>query len=95
MKYTRYPEAPDAMTAEGTLYAVGHGAYELAYRDDALWEWMTHLECGHCRLPEKNPSNKNEKKSGRRRKRRGGGGRRRRRRERKAHHDLRAGKNMV
>eukprot|EP00946_MAST-07B_sp_MAST-7B-sp1_P005316 g5316.t1 len=70
VKYTRYPEAPDAMTAEGTLYAVGHGAYELAYRDDALWEWMTHLECGHCRLPEKNPSNKNEKKSGRRRKRR-------------------------
>ena len=78
VRYTKYDRAPDAMTEEGELYAVGHGAYELAYKDEELWKWLRGLKCGHCRVgtPERKKGNSKERNQRR-------GGRRRRRRRRK------------
>lgn len=73
VRYTRYEEAPDALTATGDLYAKGHAAYELAYRDQKLWYWLAGLKCTHCyvkEVPIRRRAKHKGKKKGKRRKRR-------------------------
>jgi poly(3-hydroxybutyrate) depolymerase len=43
VKYSRYPEAPPL---EGKW--TGHGANELAFRDEALYAWLLAKECQEC-----------------------------------------------
>jgi predicted peptidase len=52
VEYTRYEYAPPPPMPE---YAsmVGHGSYELAYREDRLYAWMLEAKCAACKGPPK------------------------------------------
>lgn len=47
LRYTRYASAPGPPMPEfATL--LGHGSYELAFRDEALYAWMLRQRCESC-----------------------------------------------
>ena len=46
VRYTRYDKAPPF---KGD--AAGHAAYELAYKDEDLWEWLGQVVCSDCQGP--------------------------------------------
>ena len=48
VRYTRYPHAPPPPMAQ-FAHLIGHGSYELAYRDMALYAWLLQQRCDECR----------------------------------------------
>ncbi|KAG8460564.1 hypothetical protein KFE25_013214 [Diacronema lutheri] len=50
VRYTRYEWAPPPPMPEYADMA-GHGSYELAYRDGALYAWLLEQRCAACRGP--------------------------------------------
>ena len=47
VRYTRYPDAPPPPMKEFSSL-VGHGSYEFAYRDPALYSWLLTQRCERC-----------------------------------------------
>ena len=47
LRYVRYVHAPGPPIAEFTSL-IGHGSYELAFRDAGLYEWLLRHECIKC-----------------------------------------------
>lgn len=45
--YTKYPDAPPPPMRE-FANLIGHGSYELAYRDARLYEWLLQQRCEEC-----------------------------------------------
>ena len=50
LRYVRYEHAPGPPISE-FAGLVGHGSYELAYRDAGLYSWLLSLECARCGRP--------------------------------------------
>lgn len=50
VKYTRYDWAPPPPMPEYASME-GHGSYELAYRDAALYSWLLEQRCALCKGP--------------------------------------------
>lgn len=50
LRYVRYEHAPGPPITEFEQL-VGHGSYELAYRDEGLYAWLLQQRCGRCSRP--------------------------------------------
>lgn len=50
VRYVRYQHAPGPPISEYSAL-VGHGSYEIAYRDAALYEWLLRHQCDKCGRP--------------------------------------------
>eukprot|EP00322_Chrysochromulina_rotalis_P002481 CAMPEP_0115833518 /NCGR_PEP_ID=MMETSP0287-20121206/3214_1 /TAXON_ID=412157 /ORGANISM="Chrysochromulina rotalis, Strain UIO044" /LENGTH=292 /DNA_ID=CAMNT_0003286935 /DNA_START=1 /DNA_END=879 /DNA_ORIENTATION=+ len=50
LKYIRYENAPGPPMPE-FAHLIGHGSYELAFRDAALYEWLLRQQCARCSRP--------------------------------------------
>ena len=50
LRYVRYAHAPGPPISE-FAQLVGHGSYELAYRDSSLYDWLQQQQCARCGRP--------------------------------------------
>ena len=50
LRYVRYEHAPGPPITEFEQL-LGHGSYELAYRDEGLYAWLLQQRCGRCSRP--------------------------------------------
>ena len=50
LRYVRYETAPGPPMPE-FAHLLGHGSYELAFRDAGLYEWLLQQRCRRCDKP--------------------------------------------
>ena len=50
LRYVRYEHAPGPPITEFENL-IGHGSYELAFRDETLYQWLLQQECRRCGRP--------------------------------------------